>query len=207
MGQMTATEAPRTSFEEHQEVIEINIAKLNGLWTEEQYLVISELTNRLIEFVDGTIEILPMPTEQHQTILALLYELFVAIVRPRSGKVLFAAFPMRLRSGKYREPDLLVLLDINDSRRRNEQWLGADVVVEIVSPDNPKRDIVTKRTEYAEAGIPEYWIVNPQDETITVLELQNDAYIEHGVFRRGDRADSKLIPGLNVGVDDVFDVR
>ena len=55
--------------------------------------------------------------------------------------------------------------------------------MEIVSPDNPARDIHVKRADYAEARIPEYWIVNPLSETITVLALEGTAYTEHGHVR------------------------
>ena len=61
--------------------------------------------------------------------------------------------------------------------------------------------------DYAEAGIPEYWIVNPLDETITVLALRDGTYAEHGVFRRGQRATSALLPTFAVSVSEVFDAR
>jgi Uma2 family endonuclease len=178
---------------------------LQGTWTEEQYLKMTDSLRRLVEFTDGEIEVLPMPTRKHQVILAFLYELFVAFIRPLGGKVLFAPLRMEVRPGKFREPDLLLLRNARDPRNQNAFWLGADLVVEIVSPDAPERDTVTKRADYAEAGIPEYWIVNPEDETITVLTLADDAYAEHGVFRRGDQATSMLLDGLSVDVDAVFD--
>ena len=86
-------------------------------------------------------------------------------------------------------------------------WLGADLVVEIVSSDNPERDTREKRADYAEAGIPEYWIVKPEDETIMVLRLEGEQYAEHGVFRRGDTATSALLAGFTLSVNDVFDAR
>ncbi len=178
---------------------------LQGLWTEEQYLRLTDQTNQLIEFTDGTIEVLPMPTRKHQVILAFLYELFLLFIRPRGGKVLFAPLRLQLRPGRFREPDLLLLRNSNDPRNQEAFWLGADLVVEIVSPDNPTRDTVEKRTEYAEAGIPEYWIVDPQIETITVLRLEAGGYTEHGVFRRGTTATSALLLGFEVGVETVFD--
>ena len=72
----------------------------------------------------------------------------------------------------------------SDEQYRNQDrfWLGADVVVEVVSPDDPGRDLVVKRADYAEAAIPEYWIVDPRVETVTVLTLAGGAYVEHGVF-------------------------
>jgi Uma2 family endonuclease len=116
-----------------------------------------------------------------------------------------APLRLRLRERVYREPDLLLLLDASDPRRRDRYWLGADLVVEVVSPDDPARDLVQKRRDYATVGIPEYWIVNPLDATIAVLRLREGAYVEHGVFRRGDRATSVVLPGFAVDVSAVFD--
>lgn len=69
-----------------------SLAPLQGLWTVEQYLKLTDHSRRLLEYADGTIEVLPLPIPEHQKILALLYELFVAFVRPRGGIVLFAPF-------------------------------------------------------------------------------------------------------------------
>ena len=99
------------------------------------------------------------------------------------------------------------MVDKDDPRAQDEFWLGADLVLEIVSPDKPKRDTEEKPLDYAEAGIPEYWIVNPLDETITVLTLVGGVYMPHGIFRRGARAASKLLDGFSVYVDDVFDAQ
>jgi Uma2 family endonuclease len=185
--------------------MELDLEPLQGLWTAAQYLALTNQTNHLIEFTDGVIEVLPMPTDTHQRILAYLYRRFFAVVEVLKGVVLFAPLRVQVRPGKYREPDLLLVLNANDPRRQDEFWLGADLVVEIVSPDRPKRDTEEKPRDYAEAQIPEYWIVNPLDETITVLALDGDAYREHGVFRRGASATSALLDGFSVRVDQVFD--
>ncbi len=89
--------------------------------------------------------------------------------------------------------------------RREEYWTGADLVAEVVSPDDPRRDLVTKRFEYAAAGIPEYWIVNPSDGTITVLQLDGERYAEHGRYSRGAAARSARYPELAVAVGDALD--
>ena len=158
-------------------------APRQGQWSRDDYLRLTDCTNLLIEWTDGCIEVLPMPTDEHQSIAAHLYEVFLDFVRERGGKVLFAPLRLRIREGKFREPDLLLIRDARDSRRQNRFWFGADLTVEIVSPDGPKRDLVDKRRDYAEAGIPEYWIVDPRNETVTVLALRGAAYVEHGVFR------------------------
>ena len=187
--------------------LELDLEPLQGLWSAEQYLKLSGQTNHLIEFTNGDIEVLPMPTKKHQAISLFLLLSLLAFIRPKGGAVYYAPLRLEIRPGKFREPDLLLLLDQNDLRAQNEFWLGADLVIEIVSPDHPERDTVEKVADYAEAGIPEYWIVNPLDETITVLALAGDSYQRHGVFRRGERAGSALLAGFDVAVDDVFDAQ
>ena len=121
-----------------------------GKWSDEDYLWLTDETNRLVEFTDGFVEALPMPTSTHQTVLAYLFDCFREHVKPR-GKVLFAALRVRIRQGKFREPDLLVLQDRDDPRFQDRFWLRADVVVEVVGPravaviSCRSRSIMTKR--------------------------------------------------------------
>lgn len=178
---------------------------LQGTWTEEQYIRLTDRTNRLIEFVNGSIEVLPMPTDKHQNIAGFLFLALHTFLQSRGGKVQIAALRLMLPEGTYREPDLLVLLDANDPRRQNASWLGADLVMEIVSPDDPKRDKVDKRLDYAHAGIPEYWIIDPREETVTVLALEGAEYADYGVFRRGETATSAILKGFAVEVNATLD--
>ena len=92
-----------------------------------------------------------------------------------------------------------------DSRRQNRFWLGADVALEVVSEEKPERDLVEKRGDYAEGGVPEYWIVDPHNKPSPFLRLRGDAYVEAGVYRRGESAASVLLPGFSVAVSAVFD--
>ena len=176
-----------------------------GCWSDEGYLWLTDHGRRRIEFTDGFIEELPLPSDTHQTILAFLHSLFRAWIRPRGGIAVFSGLRMQVREGKYREPDVVLLLDRSDPRRQDRYWLGADLVAEVVSPDAPERDRVEKRADYAEAGIPEYWIVDPRDETITVLSLEGEAYAEQGVHTRGGAAASVLLEGFTADVSAVFD--
>jgi len=185
----------------------LNLDPLQGLWTTEQYLRITDYSRRLLEFTDGRLEVLPRPTDRHQVVLEYLLAVLRAYIQPRGGKVLFAPLRLQLRAGRFREPDLLLLRDAQDPRRQNAYWLGADLVLEVVSPDDPARDTQVKVVDYAAAGIPEYWIVHPEEATITVLRLNGDHYTEHGVFRRGDTATSVLLTGFAVAVKAVLDAR
>jgi Uma2 family endonuclease len=176
-----------------------------GEWSEEEYLVLTDHRSRLVEFTDGFLEVLPMPTDKHQSLPQLLFLSFFQFVQARGGKVHFVPLRLRIRQGKFREPDLILFLSATDPRRQNRFWLGADLALEIVSEDKPERDLVDKRGDYAEARVPEYWIVNPMTQTVSVLRLRGDAYEETGVYRRGQPALSVLLSGFSVDVAAVFD--
>ena len=153
-----------------------------------------------------------MPTYFHELIVEYLYDLLRAFVRQNSmGKVMRAPLPIRLWPGQMREPDILFLRPERLKRLAEEsnraQPDGADLVVEVVSPglQNRERDLEVKRQEYARAGIGEYWIVDPELHTITVLELIGDTYQVAGEFGVAQTARSLLLPGFSVSVDAVFE--
>jgi len=172
-----------------------------GSWSEEDYFALD--TNQLVEYSDGFLEFLPMPTIFHQLILQFLYEQLKSFVAANLlGTVVVAGYKVRLRARKYREPDILFIKAANRHRIKKQYCERADLVIEVVSEENRPHDIVKKRVEYARAGIPEYWIVDPEKETITVLVLQSrrKTYKQLGAFRKGMTATSKLLPGVTIDV-------
>ncbi|MCI0682838.1 MAG: Uma2 family endonuclease [Gemmataceae bacterium] len=183
-----------------------------GQWTEDEYLSLEDHygAHIRVELSEGRLEVLPMPTEPHQLILAFLWkylERFVELHAP--GVVLFSGTRVRLRlrtEVKFREPDVVYMSAKHASRRHKEFWDGADLVMEVVSGDAKDRirDWKTKPVEYAAAGIPEYWIVDPEKKVIRVLTLKGRSYRRHGDFKPGSRATSVLLPGFAVAVDEVL---
>ena len=202
---MAVTPEPAPTSQDALNSLLCDVLPPQGAWSEEAYLWLTDHSNRLIEFTDGHIQDLPVPTSTHQAVLLFLYLQFHSYLTPRGGVAMVAALRMRMREGKFREPDLLLLRDRSDPRYQDRYWLGADLVVEVVSPDDPHRDLVEKRADYAEARIPEYWIADPRDQTITVLALDGESYVEHGTFARGGSATSPLLNGFTVDVAAVFD--
>ena len=174
----------------------------HGKWSETEYLELD--SNHLVEFTDGLVEALPMPTSLHQRILLWLFRQLSEFVEAGElGEVLFAALPVRVAPHTYREPDILFLASEHADWDQHQFVSGADLVVEIVSPGNKKRDLVQKRAEYARAKIPEYWIVNPQDGTVRVLNLKSRSY-EERKFVAGQTATSRVLNGFQVSVTDLF---
>ena len=135
-----------------------DIAKLfpaQGAWSEEEYLALPG--NHLVELSQGYVEVLPMPTYSHQLLVPYLYRALLGYLGAHPvGQVIFAPLRVKLWDDKFREPDIVLMHNDNVHRINNQYWDGADLVMEVVSPDDPQRDIQTKRHEYAQAGIAEY---------------------------------------------------
>jgi len=176
-----------------------------GNWSEEDYLALNG--NQLVEFANGFLEVLPMPTTSHQLLVVYLYGLLLAFTTSRDlGTVLVVPLRVQLWRGKFREPDVLFMLKEHAGRIGEEFWRGADLVMEVLSgtDEDRRRDLVTKRREYARAGIVEYWLVDPQEGRITVLRLVGKRYVVHGESAKGSVATSYLLPGFTVDVSQAF---
>ena len=177
-----------------------------GEWKEEEFLALR--TKRMSELSDGCLEVLPVATLFHQLVVQYLFRVLDDYVRSRNlGAVATAPVPVRLAPGKLREPDVFFVRPerVPSSRRPPE---GADLVIEVLSEgdENRDRDLVTKRREYAEASVPEYWMVDPERKTITILYLTDESgeYALHGEFAAGSIATSNLLEDFSVEVTALF---
>jgi Uma2 family endonuclease len=178
-----------------------------GAWSEERYLELTDGTNRLVEFTDGRVEFLPMPTEDHQLVAGFLYHALLDFVtRLNLGMVPFPPLRVRVRPGKIRQPDVLFLHKNNFRKRHKRLWEGADLVMEVVRPDRKDRirDYEEKLADYAAGGISEYWIVDPERRVVTVYRLDDGQYALHGEFMPGLQATSVLLDGFTVDVTALF---
>ena len=179
--------------------------RYQGAWSEQEYLALD--TNRRVEFDNGFVEVHDAPTDQHQAIISYFISILRALAKQIGGVERPAGLRLRLWDQKYREPDIVFLCDRNSSLRHENYWDGADLAIEIVSAslEDRERDLLTKRIEYAQAGIQEYWIVDPEQETVTVLNLAGDVYTESGVFVRGEVVTSPQLPELALPVAEILD--
>jgi Uma2 family endonuclease len=173
-----------------------------GSWTELDYLSLD--AGRLVEFDQGFIEVLDMPTKEHQRIVRRFFLLMQTFVSQHGlGELFFAPLPVRLWEGKYREPDIVFVRP--DRAEFDGYPSGADLVVEVVSGSAAvrRRDLELKVEEYARAGIPVYWIIDPADASISVLQLQDDRYTRR-TSRCSELAHSVLLDGFQVPVSEVL---
>jgi Uma2 family endonuclease len=178
-----------------------------GDWSEEEYLRLTDETNRRIEFTDGRLEFLPTTTEVHVSLVQFLYlALHGFVERDKLGKVHWAGIRLRIRPRKFRLPDVIFLHKDHYHARHNRAWDGADLVIEVVSedPKDRERDYEQKLLDYAEAKVGEYWIVDHERRVVTVHRLTGEQYAVHGEFTSGQRATSALLSGFEVDVAALF---
>ncbi len=150
------------------------------------------------EIIGGVLCVSPSPTEVHQSLsfrLTLLVGSFVTA--ERLGKVYAAPFDVRLSEQDVVQPDLIFVSQSRLSIISPTCIEGApDLLVEILSPSTAHRDRTQKARLYAGAGVPEYWLVDPEARTVTVLALHRGAYAQREL--RGDRIRSEILPGLEI---------
>jgi Uma2 family endonuclease len=176
-----------------------------GEWSEEQYLELTDHSKRRIEFTDGRLEFLPLPTDIHESLVEFLFFALHAFVEKRQlGKVHWTGIRLRIRPKKYRLPDIIFLHKDNFHARHNRAWEGADLVMEVVSgdPKDRQRDYSDKLLDYAEAKVAEYWIVDYERRVVIVQRLDGDGYAVHG----GQQAESARLSGFSIDVDALFAV-
>ena len=102
------------------------------------------------------------------------------------------------------EPDLVIIREGRPDMLEG-RWVerAPDIAIEILSTDR-NRDLVRKRQIYAEAGVLEYWPVDPRNDTVTQLELQDGEYIERAVLGADDVLTTPLLPGLSIPLGNIF---
>lgn len=163
---------------------------------------------RKMELDDGVLYIMPRPRPRHQSALikiAVHFDNYFDSFDEPPGEF-YADVNVALPSELPRlfAPDLTVILYGGAAVVGERMLEGVPaIVVEILSTDR-NRDLIRKRQVYAEAGIPEYWIVDQQDNTALQLELQDSEYVQRAALAVGDALTTPLLPGLAVPLDDVF---
>ena len=102
------------------------------------------------------------------------------------------------------EPDIVIILAQSRDIVGGSRVEGTpDIVVEILSGDR-NRDLIRKRQIYAEAGVAEYWPIDPRNDTVTQLELRGGVYVERAVLGPGDVLTTPLLPELAIPLSEIF---
>lgn len=163
------------------------------------------------EYVDGDLIELPPESRLNLRIANYLFLLLVQAGIPFDLIYLHACEIEVSGKPRTRYPDLVVLREehLALTQRRATITLKMpppQLIVEVVSPgdDNQERDYTAKREQYQKRGIPEYWLINPEDRTIKVLELRDGKYVEVGTFRGNNVMQFSQFKTLELTVEQIL---
>lgn len=189
-------------------ITSLNQLDLNGVYTYADYLL-WKLEERVELFKGKIFKMSPAPNVKHQKISRNLTIEIGSLFKHKTCQLFSAPFDVRLPQNKGDEqiftvvqPDLCIICD---SEKLDERGcVGApDLVIEILSPGNSKKEMKNKFELYEEAGVREYWVVHPTEENVLVYVLEN------GEFKGtkpvvDDYITSYVFPDLKVHTNDVF---
>lgn len=156
------------------------------------------------ELIDGELIEMPSPTVPHQSIDALLGYEFVRLEKQGLGRA-FHSIDVVLSPHDTFRPDLVFVSDGRTGIITHANIQGApDLVVEIRSPSTTQHDEVTKRALYERYGVPEYWLADPEAQTVTVLLLGENGYEVVGIYNKEDTLTSPTLNGFSLNLDEIF---
>jgi len=127
------------------------------------------------ELIDGTLIVTPAPSTRHQAASAALH-LLLATHCPDELRVLYAPLDVALGDDTVLQPDLLVARKSDFTAR--DLPTAPLLAVEILSPSTRRVDLTLKRSRFEEAGCPSYWVVDPDEPSLTAWLLQGGKYVE-----------------------------
>jgi Uma2 family endonuclease len=159
------------------------------------------------QLIAGQLVMSPSPTYSHQEILGNIFEILSQYVREhRLGKVIIAPMDVYLTDIDVYQPDLLFVRseNVDQLRREGRVHFPPDLVVEILSSSTAYYDYSRKKQIYAERGVKEYWIVDPQDRTVEVMINGGNLYQTEAILKGSSVLESQTFPGLRVKLEDIF---
>ncbi len=162
---------------------------------------------RRYELLQGRLSAVPSPLAKHQRGSAnLVYLLKSHVDQRKLGEVLEAPFDVLLSEHDTVQPDVLFVSREHADRVTQRGVVGApDLVIEILSEGTASRDCIEKLGIYARAGVPEYWIVEPEAKCITVLVLEAGSYAVFAKATGEELVRSKRFPELEIKPAKLFD--
>ena len=171
--------------------------------TVEDYLALDDDVRA--ELIDGELYVTPSPETDHQRVVLRLARCLADHVETHDlGEVFAAPLDVHLPTGDVVQPDVFFVAAARSDICRRWVHGAPDLVIEVLSPTHAERDRAVKRALYARSGVPEYWIVDPEERSIEVLRLGDPDYEPAGWFRRGETLVTSCFPGLALALDDLW---
>ncbi|MCL2424804.1 MAG: Uma2 family endonuclease [Oscillospiraceae bacterium] len=159
------------------------------------------------ELIDGKAYMMSAPNFRHQDILGNVFNQLYNYLKDKACKVYIAALDVRLNADTLDntvvQPDLIIVCDRSIIDVAGIKGVP-EMVLEVLSPSTSRYDRTIKFNTYKNAGVKEYWVVDPVDETVAVHVLEHDKYITRAYSVEDEGAPVHVLGGFNVNLSEVF---
>jgi Uma2 family endonuclease len=169
--------------------------------------------DEMVELIRGKVfrQAAAAPRRIHQEVAMILANRFYEFLKGKPCKVYMAPFDVRLPVASRRHEDIVTVVQpdlcvVCDTDKLDELGcVGApDLIVEILSPGNNKKELQLKYDVYEASGVTEYWVIHPDERTLLIYTMYVGKYRSSRLFTLGDRVSSQAVPGFELELDDVF---
>jgi Uma2 family endonuclease len=191
----------------------LEITEISQLDLTKQYSMVDYLSWKFkerVELLKGYVaKISPAPNSGHQIISWNLASEFSIVFKNKPCKAFAAPFDVYLPKNSKSEqtivqPDLCVICDTSKIEKKG--CVGTpDLMVEILSPGNSRKEVIDKYEIYQEAGVKEYWVIYPAEQVLQVYSLKNAEFVAMKPKAPGDIYESELFPDLKINVEAIFE--
>ncbi|MDO5105541.1 Uma2 family endonuclease [Capnocytophaga sp.] len=188
-----------------------NLSQLdpNGTYTYADYLL-WKFKERVELFKGKIFAMSPAPRTNHQQISGRLHGILFSYFEKRACQLFSAPFDVRLPNAQGEvvtvvQPDLCVICDLSKLDERGCQG-APDLVIEILSPGNIKKEMKNKFELYQEAGVQEYWVVYPAEKCVFVYVLENGRFMHREVVFEDSELVSSVFPEVKIDMQRVFKI-
>lgn len=186
---------------------ETSVYLKHGAYTYEDYLKIPEEPGYRFEILEGALVKEPSPSLHHQRVSSALYRQLANYFDKFDpvGELFYAPLDVILTATNVMQPDLLFVSGARKDIFREERVDGAcDLVVEIMSPSNRQKDRLIKMKIYRNAGIPHFWLVDPEENILEAYVLVESRYTLAAAGGPGDKFEHPDFPGLALDLERIF---
>jgi Uma2 family endonuclease len=175
------------------------------LWTYGELCREFEETNQPVELWEGELIMSPSPSPRHQLIVGRLFQLLGQyVVENKLGQIFFAPLDVVLSPHRVVQPDIFFISNERVSLVQDAIEGVPELIIEVISEGSWRRDRIEKKALYEQFGVVEYWIVDPEAETVEIFGLKSGAFQLVSKAGRGMKAESKLLGGFEADVDNLL---
>lgn len=202
---------PKSYEREEKEILTLNEIDFSGTYSYASYL--RWKFDERVELIKGSVFPMGAPATKHQVCIGDIFVVLYQFLKGKQCRVFISPFDVRFPDGSLADQDVFTVLQpdicvVCDHRKIDEKGcIGApDIVVEVLSPGNNRKELNFKFKVYEESGVREYWIVNPRAQTLLKYVLS-----EKGVFILGKPAEvagtftSDVLPGFCLDIKELFE--